>query len=62
MCKAINNRLKKQGKERSHNLPKEYGRDWIKWILDSPAGVIAIHELESTQRLVGLRYTTLSGT
>ena len=54
--------MKKQGTERSHHAPKQYQWKILKWILDSPTGVIWIDELEVNKLMVGLQHTTLSGT
>ena len=58
----INNRLMRQGPERSHRIPKQYRYNAAEWMLKSKTGMIWITELDYAQLVAGLYYETLSGT
>ena len=63
---AINNRLKKQGPERSHNIPKQYEEasldPALEWVLKSTTPVILIRELDAEKLTLEITHSTLSGT
>ena len=59
---AVNNRLLRQGPERSHRVPKQYRYNAAEWMLKSKTGMIWITELDYAKLIAGLYYETLSGT
>ena len=53
--------MKRQGTDRTHNIPKQYNHR-TDWVLDSPSTVVWIGEIDSNKLNMEITHTTLSGT
>ena len=51
-----------QGTTRSFNIPKQYGRNELEWILKSPTPVIFICDFGPAKLITEIKHATLSGT
>ena len=52
--------MDRQGAQRTYNIPKEYNNQFD-MVLNSPASVVWIMDVDSTKISIGIKHTTLSG-
>ena len=58
---AVNKRMKKQGAQRTHDIPAGYDDDPFEFVINSPTPVAWIMDVDSTKISIGASHTTLSG-
>ena len=53
--------MKRQGTDRTHNIPKQYNHR-TDWVLDSSSTVVWINDMDANRLSMEITHTTLSGT
>ena len=53
--------MKKQGAQRTHDIPAGYDDDPFEYVIKSPTPVAWIMDVDSTKISIGASHTTLSG-
>ena len=53
--------MKKQGAQRTHDIPAGYDDDPFEFVINSPTPVAWIMDVDSTKISIGASHTTLSG-
>ena len=53
--------MKKQGTQRTHDIPAGYDDDPFEFVINSPTPVAWIMDVDSTKISIGASHTTLSG-
>ena len=58
---ALNKKFERQGKERSHSVPKQY-KGHTDWVLKSPTPVMMMADVDTEELGYAITHSTLSGT